>query len=48
MGYKRWGLMDDVLGDSAFEGDSGTLASSLLSVCVLGQEAKALVYHVTC
>lgn len=40
--------MDDVLGDSAFEGDSGTLASSLLSVCFLGHEAKALVCHVTC
>lgn len=40
--------MDDVLGDSAFEGDSGTLASSLLSVCFLSHEAKALVCHVTC
>lgn len=41
--------MADVLGNSAFEGDSGTLASSsLLSVCFLGHNAKALVCHVTC
>lgn len=43
MGDKRWGLVEDILRDNAFERDSGTLASFLLPVCSLGHEVKALV-----
>lgn len=38
--------MEDILGNSAFEGDGGTLAFS--SFCFLSHEAKFLICHVSC